>query len=56
MEHFAFLCAAYSIIFAVIFLYVVFIGRRQRRLEAQIDSAEAQLKEFREKLDAPRSA
>ena len=56
MEHFGFLCTAYSLIFAVIFLYVVFIGRRQRRIEAQIDAAEAQLKAVREKLDMPRSA
>jgi len=53
MEHFGFLCAAYSIIFAVIFLYVVFIGRRQRRLEAQISAAELQLKELRDRLAAP---
>jgi CcmD family protein len=56
MEHFGFLCTAYSLIFAVIFLYVVFIGQRQRRIEAQIDAAEAQLKAVREKLDVPRSA
>jgi CcmD family protein len=56
MEHLGFLCTAYSLIFAVIFLYIVFIGRRQRRIEAQINAAEAQLKAVREKLDALRSA
>jgi CcmD family protein len=53
MEHFAFLCAAYSIIFAVIFLYLILLGRRQRRIEEQISTTEAQLKEVREKLSAP---
>ena len=33
MENFGYLFAAYTIIFAVIFLYVVFIWRRQSRLE-----------------------
>ena len=54
MEHFGFLCAAYSLIFAAIFLYVVFIGRRQRRLEAQISAAEVQLKEITERLSSSR--
>lgn len=43
MEHFGFLWAAYSIIFAVIFLYVLFIWRRQGRIESTIGVLEAKL-------------
>lgn len=44
MDHFPYLFAAYSIIFAVIFLYVVFIWRRQARLEAELRSMEERIK------------
>jgi CcmD family protein len=44
MEHFGYLFAAYSVIFAAIFLYVLFIGRRQARLEAEIRALEQRLK------------
>ncbi len=44
MDHFPYLFAAYSIIFAVIFLYVVFIWRRQAQLEAEMRSMEERLK------------
>jgi CcmD family protein len=44
MEHFGYLFAAYSIIFAAIFLYVVFIWRRQARLEAEVRAMEERLK------------
>ena len=47
MEHFGFLWAAYSIIFAVIFLYVVFIWRRQSRIESAIGTLEAKLTELK---------
>ena len=50
MENFGYLFAAYTIIFAVIFLYVVFIWRRQSRLEAELHLLEAQLREVREEL------
>jgi len=42
-EHFGFLFAAYSIIFAVIFLYVVFLWRRQAGIEAELRALEARL-------------
>ena len=43
MEHFGYLFAAYSIIFVVIFVYVVFIWRRQARLEVELRAMEARL-------------
>ena len=43
MEHLGYLFAAYSIIFAVIFLYVVFIWRRQAALEAELRTLEARM-------------
>ena len=43
MEHLGYLFAAYSIIFAVIFLYVVFIWRRQLALDAELRTLEARL-------------
>jgi CcmD family protein len=52
MENFGYLFAAYTIIFAVIFLYVVFIWRRQARLEAELRAMEAQLNEVHEELQA----
>jgi CcmD family protein len=50
MENFGYLFAAYTIIFAVIFLYVVFISRRQTRLEVELRAIEARLNEVREEL------
>jgi CcmD family protein len=43
MENLEYLFAAYSIIFAVIFLYVVFIWRRQAALDAELRALEARL-------------
>jgi CcmD family protein len=43
MENFGYLFAAYSIIFAVIFLYVVFIWRRQAALDAELRTLEARM-------------
>ena len=43
MEHFGYLFAAYSIIFAVIFLYVLFIWRRQSALDAELRALEARM-------------
>ncbi len=40
MEHLGYLFAAYSIIFVTIFLYVLFIWRRQGRLEAELRTLE----------------
>ena len=43
MENFGYLFAAYSIIFVVIFLYVVFIWRRQAALDAELRTLEARM-------------
>ena len=43
MEHFGYLFAAYSIIFTVMFLYVVFIWRRQAALDAELRALEARM-------------
>jgi CcmD family protein len=51
MEHFGYLFAAYSIIFAAIFLYVVFIWRRQVALDAELGRLEAHLKALAEKAE-----
>ena len=50
MENFGYLFAAYTIIFVVIFLYVVFIWRRQSRLESELRTMEVRLKEVQEEL------
>ena len=47
MEHFDYLFAAYSIIFLVIFGYVVFMWRRQARLEIEIRAMEERLKHLK---------
>jgi CcmD family protein len=44
MENFGYLFAAYSVIFVAILLYVVFVGQRQSRLEAELHAMEARLK------------
>ena len=44
MEHLGYLFAAYTIVFAVIFLYVLFIWRRQAALEAELRTLEARLR------------
>ena len=44
MEHFGYLFAAYSIIFGVIFFYVVFIWRRQSHLEVELRAMEERIK------------
>ncbi|MGH7779947.1 MAG: CcmD family protein [Candidatus Binataceae bacterium] len=43
MDHFGFLFAAYSAIFAAIFLYVLFIWNRQSRLEDELRAMESKL-------------
>ncbi len=43
MEHLGYLFAAYSAIFIAIFLYVLFIGRRQANLEDELRALEARL-------------
>jgi CcmD family protein len=48
MEHFGYLFAAYSIIFAAIVAYVMFIWRRQAALEAELRTLEARLRALTE--------
>jgi CcmD family protein len=52
MEHFGYLFAAYSIIFAVIFLYVMFIWRRQAALDAELRTLEARMAALQESSNA----
>ncbi|HLI79390.1 MAG TPA: CcmD family protein [Candidatus Binataceae bacterium] len=47
MEHFDYLFAAYSIIFLVIFGYVIFMWRQQARLEVEIHAMEERLKNLK---------
>jgi len=54
MEHFGYLFAAYSIIFAVIFFYVLFIWRRQAQLESELRAMEERIKTL--KLESKSSA
>ena len=56
MEHFDYLFAAYSIIFAALAIYVVFIWRRQARLEVEVRAMEARLKNLRQTAEPPRAA
>ncbi|MGO9059480.1 MAG: CcmD family protein [Candidatus Binataceae bacterium] len=44
MEHLGYLFAAYSIIFLLIGLYVVYIARRQARLERDVARLEASVR------------
>jgi CcmD family protein len=47
MENLGYLFAAYSIIFAAIALYVIFLWRRQARLDSRLRGLEIQLNEIR---------
>ena len=55
MEHLGYLFAAYSIIFVVIFLYVVFIWRRQVALDAELRALEARMAALTDETAAPAS-
>lgn len=55
MEHFGYLFAAYSITFAVIFIYVMFIWRRQAALDAELARLEARLRALAESSSASKS-
>lgn len=52
-----YLFAAYTIIFAAIFVYVMFLWRQQNRLNDKLQRLEARLQELQEELAAriPRS-
>jgi CcmD family protein len=43
MDNLSYLFAAYAIIFAVIFVYVLFVWRRQVALEAELRAMEARM-------------
>jgi CcmD family protein len=47
MEHFDYLFAAYSVIFIVIFAYVVFMWRRQARMEVELRAMEERLRNLK---------
>jgi CcmD family protein len=50
MDNLGFLAAAYTIIFAAIFLYVVFLWRRQARLNTEMHALEQKLEGLRAEL------
>ena len=52
MEHLGYLFAAYSIIFGVIVLYVMFIWRRQAALDAELRTLEARMAALNERSAA----
>lgn len=52
MENLSYLFAAYTVIFAVIFLYVLFLWRRQARLEVELRSLESGLRNVQAELAA----
>ncbi len=52
MDNLGYLFAAYTTIFVVIFLYVLFIWRRQMHLEADLREMESRLKDVRDELSA----
>jgi CcmD family protein len=61
MDNLGYLFAAYSIIFAAIFFYVIFIWRRQTQLDRKLRGIENQLRDVEAELAAhlpprPRSA
>jgi CcmD family protein len=56
MDNLSYLFAAYAIIFAVIFGYVLFIWRRQVALEAELRAMEARMKAFDDAAGAAKAA
>jgi CcmD family protein len=56
MDNLSYLFAAYAIIFAVIFGYVLFIWRRQAALEAELRAMEARMRALDEAAAAAQSA
>ena len=56
MDNLSYLFAAYTIIFAVIFGYVLFIWRRQVALEAELRAMEARMRSLSEGSGAAKAA
>ena len=50
MENLSYLFAAYSIIFAAVALYVMFLWRQQARLDRRLRGLEIELNEIRDEL------
>jgi CcmD family protein len=50
MDNLSYLVVAYSIIFIVIFLYVVFLWRRQAQLNDEMRAIEAKLEQLQTEL------
>ncbi len=55
MDNLGYLFAAYTIIFVVIFGYVLFIWRRQAALEAELQSLEARITALGAEANPPRA-
>jgi CcmD family protein len=55
MENLSYLFAAYSIIFAAVALYVMFLWRRQAQLDSRLRGLEIQLNQVRDELAGDRS-
>ncbi len=55
MNHLSYLFAAYSFIFVTIFLYLLFIGNRQSRLDADLKELEAELQRLADQRSASSS-
>jgi CcmD family protein len=55
MDNLSYLFAAYAIIFAVIFGYVLFIWRRQVALEAELRAIEARMTALDQAVGAARA-
>ncbi|HVA40762.1 MAG TPA: CcmD family protein [Candidatus Binataceae bacterium] len=56
MDNLSYLFVAYTVIFAVIFGYVLFIWRRQVALEAELRAMEARMRALDEAAGAARAA
>lgn len=56
MEHFGYLAAAYSIIFVIIFAYVIFIRGRQRRVEEELSTLDRKIEALRDGEDVAKSS
>ena len=56
MENLSYLFAAYAIIFAAIFGYVLFIWRRQTALESELRAMETRMRALDETAAAARAA
>ena len=56
MDNLSYLFVAYTIIFAVIFGYVLFIWRRQVALEAELRAMEARMRALDEAAGAAKAA